>query len=208
MPNVSAITGASELLVAAKDETIRAKDEMIRLQTAAKDEMIRVLAAAKDESYRFQRDIIAEKNVELMGLQGRLALRFVVEEFEKRVTREEANHMKETLRVTTTGGKALSIREATWEVILRSNTSSITTFLIDENRPLTEEEIKRWVIAVQDLYRVASKSIHNYSTDKISINTVWLTKDASKLAVSICKALPVLYIIENAEMGEDSVQSG
>ena len=191
LSNVSAITGpadmgASELLVAAKDETIR------------------VLSAAKEESYRFQRDIIAEKNVELMGLQGRLALRFVVEEFEKKVTREDVVKMKELLKVRTTGEKAPSTREATWEVILRSNMNTIATYLIGENRALTDEEIKRWVNAVQDLYRVASKYIHNYSTDKVSINTVWLTVDASKLAVGICETLPVKYIIERAEMGEES----
>jgi hypothetical protein len=178
--------GASELLVAAKDETIR------------------VLSAAKEESYRFQRDIIAEKNVELMGLQGRLALRFVVEEFEKKVAREEVVKMKELLRVRTTGGKAPSTREATWEVILRSNMNTIATYLIGENRALTDEEIKRWVNAVQDLHLVTSKYIHNYSTDKVSINTVWLTVDASKLAVGICETLPVKCIIERAEMGGES----
>ena len=196
-PSRPADMGASELLVAAKDETIR-------VLAAAKDETIRVQAAAKEEAYRFQRDIIAEKNVELMGLKGRLALRFVVEEFEKKVGREEVVTMKELLRLRT-GGKAPSTREATWEVILRSNMNTIATYLISENRALTDEEIKRWVIAVQDLYRIASKYsyIHNYSTDKISINTVWLNADATKLAVGICETLPVKYIIDRSEMGEE-----
>ena len=116
--------------------------------------------------------------------------------------------MKEQMRMSSKGGKAPSTREATWEVILQSNMNSIATKLIGENRALTDEEIKRWVIAVQDLYRVASKYIHNYSTDRVRINTVWLTEDASKLAVGICEMLPVKYIIAKDEMEEEIVNPG
>ena len=143
-----------------------------------------------------------------MGLQGRLSLRFVVEEFEKKVTREEVVNMKEQMRMRSKGGKAHSTREAKWEVILQSNMHTIAPKLIGENRALTDEEIKRWVIAVQDLYRVASKYIHNYSTDRVRINTVWLTEDASKLAVGICETLPVKYIIAKDEMEEEIVNPG
>ena len=110
--------------------------------------------------------------------------------------------MKEQLKRT--GGKAPSYREAIWELILRSDMSTIATHLISEKRALTDEEIKRWVIAAQDLYRIASKYIHNYSTYKVSINTVWLSEDTRKLAVSICETLPVKYIIVTAEMGEEN----
>ena len=220
---VSAImsAGANELLVAQKDETIRIqdaiiaqKDETIRVQAAAlareaaalareaasKEEMVRVLVAAKEEADRFNRDIIAQKNAKLMDLQGRLALRFAVDEFEKKVTWAEVDHMTLLLKLRRGGGEAPSTREATWEVILRSEMNLIAKHLIGEYRALTDEEVKRWVIAVQDLYRVASKYMDNYSPDKVSINTVGLSEDAITLAVGICETLPVTYtLIEREE---------
>ena len=215
LPNASAITGTSdsEVLVEPKEEAYRAQyEKTILVLTNAKayseriaavveakcEKTILVITQARADSerqnvryYRSLNDIVASKNVELMDLQGRLALRFVVEEFERKVTNEEVVKMKMLLKEKTKTPP--STREATWEVILRSNTNTLGTYLIGENRALTDEEIKRWVTAVKDLYRVASKYIHNYSADKVSINTVWLTVDASKLAVGICETLPVKF---------------
>ena len=180
--------GTSELLLASKEETIR--------EAAAKD-------AAKDGMIRLQHDIIAEKNAALMDLQGRLALRFVVEEFEKKATKAETDAMKIVLKskgVVTNP----SDRQATWEVILRSKMNVIGKHLIGENRALTEEEINRWVKAAQELYQMASKYIHNYSPNEVSINTVWLPEDAVTLAISICETLPVKYtVIKRKESAEE-----
>ena len=127
-------------------------------------------------------------------------MRYAMEEFEMLIAMENVNKMEYRLKMKK-GGKAPSNREARWDVILRTNVNNIVAYLIDENRALNDEEIKRWVSVAQNLYAVASKHIHNYSTDKVRINSVWLSADATKLACSICEALPVKYtIIEGGEI--------
>lgn len=173
--------------------TNKSYNELIKSMTeqllAAKDETI----AALKTTQSLQHGIIAEKNAELMGLKGRLALRFVVEEFESKISKDAVLQAKNRLKAK--NGTTPSAREATWDEIFRSDLNGIRSYLIKQDRPMTEDEMKRWIFAMQELYRIASRYIHNFSTDQISINAVWLTPDASAVAVAICEVLPVKYTV-------------
>jgi hypothetical protein len=193
------------------DESIRSKDEAIRLLAVLcdqKDNSIQILTEARNDAIAARNDairtsaktdklhdtIVGIKNAELMNLKGRLGIRYAMEEFEQRVQSSDVYAKRSAL-----GGKT-PIREATWYTILQSNVSAIATFLIDdEDRPMTDDEVRRFVTVAQDLFRISSKHIHSSWTDRVSINSVWLTPDASKLAVAICSKLPVQFILEGDE---------
>jgi hypothetical protein len=130
--------------------------------------------------------------VELMMLRNRLLLVHAIEDYENKDHMEnEISNMQFKL-----GGK-ISFREATWHLILESNRDNIVTLLIDENRPMTADEVEKWIAVALDLYRAASDDhIYNtFSPGKITINsnTKALAADAIKLAVAVCKKLPVPY---------------
>jgi hypothetical protein len=181
----------SELL-AEKDEIIRMNDEIIRKN----DELILAIEKIihiKEENYAY---VVAKRNGQLMNLQHRLELRFAVEDFKKKV--HGRNDITDTK--TLMGGND-STNEATWYEILQSNMDQIATHLVDEDRPMTADEVKKWVAVALDLHRISLSDAYasSFYPSQIHIDTSLVTGDTYKLAVAVCEKLPVHYIASDPE---------
>ena len=135
---------------------------------------------SQDEMIKLQVEVISTKNAELYALKCRLDLMSVLEDFKNRAV---AKNIRK------------SQRESKWDDILRTNQRGISHHLINEKRSLSEDEINYWITVAQRVYKISSDSIHNYSPLTITVNRVWLKDDDLVLAVAVCKAVPVKYVL-------------
>jgi hypothetical protein len=209
-------------IIRLKDELIlslfKAKNDRIRTQEGrirAQQERILSLTKSKDDATRYQEGrvhtltesvreaertkiehwnnfCLGNKNAKLMKRQDRLSLKHAVEDYENKAK----DSMNDPTETNTRMGGNDSTREATWYEILQSNMDQIVTLLVDEDRPMTADEVKKWVAVALDLHRISSTvHIHNISfvDALVTVDKGLLTADALKLAVAVCKKLPVGY---------------
>jgi hypothetical protein len=177
-----------QILIAAKDEVIAAKQQaIINNEIAFKEAIAAKQQTITNNEMAFERltgELIANKmkdikmlTTRIYDLQGRLSLRAVQED-------TEAEFKELPLK------KGESRREQAWRQILSNKKNPITQKLLEGGREIVPEE---WVTVAKNLYKKCSANIHNYQGDFVVINTSRLTQDEITLAKVMCECLPIEF---------------
>jgi hypothetical protein len=167
------------------EKLLQSKDETIHILAKSKDEAIHILAESKDEMLKSKDDLLKSKdemlsaaNADILYLQGRLSLRSVFEQFEQRY---------EGFLDTSISTKGITRREKLWKAIIENNAGGIKQYLGDTTTD--------WPSVAQSLYKLISKDIHNFTSKKVVINDISLSREMKNLAVAVCTMFPIKYEI-------------
>ena len=157
-----------ELLISSKDDLIKSLNERINSTETSKDEIVK----SKDET-------IKELKTKVMDLEGRLSIRCLIEDFE--------NSVEVTFKT-----KNQSKRYSVWTEIFNKNIKGICN-LLSPNAALTSEEKDEYISVATEIYKKASKNIHNYYSYCLTIDASIFTENEIDLVVAICRATPINF---------------
>ena len=165
----------------------RNERELYEKLLQSKDDTINILAKSKDEMVKSKDEMLSAANSEILYLQGRLSLRSVFEQFEQRY---------EGLLDTSISTKGITRREKLWKAIIETNAGGIKQYLGDTTTD--------WPSVAQSLYKLISKDVHNFTSKKVIINDISLSREMTNLAVTVCTMYPIKYkIISPSSFGQE-----
>ena len=177
-----------QALLKSNEENIKYKEENIQTHLKSKDETIQILLKSKDEVITIMKisseQSISELKTKNLDLNGRLSMRWVMEDFEEMAPKEGLS-AKQWL------GVKQSPRDSAWNLIFERNIRQINDHLQLESSP-SEEEKAHWIEIGKSLHKKLCKRVFKHGI-KVAILTLDLSDEEATLVVAICKATPVIF---------------